>query len=183
MQVMSGAMEGRKERKSGMDGGGEGLNGELEDQDVAEDKNKMVGRTKRSGTGNVEKNGGDSESVQCLYCERGPTVLTPPASSRPRRPLPAPSTADRPPPLRSTGLLNDRQTAAMTTSSATTVFIPNSRPIRRHAFIAPKLVGGREAPSPLGEPALVTDMGHAVELQRRAETFENGDLLVTGYLE
>lgn len=53
-----------------------------------------------------------------------------------------------------------------------------------HAFVAPKLVGGEDAPSPLGQPALVTDMGSAIELRRRTvETFENGDILVTGYLE
>eukprot|EP00177_Eucheuma_denticulatum_P000470 GFKZ01000826.1.p1 GENE.GFKZ01000826.1~~GFKZ01000826.1.p1 ORF type:complete len:405 (-),score=44.43 GFKZ01000826.1:1614-2828(-) len=53
-----------------------------------------------------------------------------------------------------------------------------------HAFVAPKLIGGAGAPSPVGSPALGLEMTHAMELSRRSvETFENGDILVSGYLE
>lgn len=53
-----------------------------------------------------------------------------------------------------------------------------------HAFVAPKLIGGASAPSPVGSPPLGLEMTHAMELSRRSvETFENGDILVSGYLE
>lgn len=53
-----------------------------------------------------------------------------------------------------------------------------------HAFVAPKIIGGKDAPSPVGSPPLATDMAHAVQLQRTSlETFDNGDLLISGYLE
>lgn len=51
------------------------------------------------------------------------------------------------------------------------------------AFVAPKLVGGSNAPSPIDSPALIDDMSKAVVLQNRSvETFDNGDLLISGYL-
>lgn len=51
------------------------------------------------------------------------------------------------------------------------------------AFIAPKLVGGTNAPSPIGSPALIDDMSKAVVLRNRSlETFNNGDFLISGYL-
>lgn len=53
-----------------------------------------------------------------------------------------------------------------------------------HAFVAPKIVGGNTAASPVGSPAVAEDMKDALVLQRRTvETFENGDLLMTGYLQ
>lgn len=51
------------------------------------------------------------------------------------------------------------------------------------AFIAPKVIGGRHAPSPLGSPALQENMSDALLLHNRSvESFDNGDLLVSGYL-
>lgn len=51
-----------------------------------------------------------------------------------------------------------------------------------HAFIAPKIIGGH-SPSPLGVPAIGLHMDDALQLsETQVETFDNGDLLVTGYL-
>lgn len=53
-----------------------------------------------------------------------------------------------------------------------------------HAFVAPKIIGGRNAPSPVGSPPLAIDMSQALQLQQTSiETFDNGDLLMSGYLE
>lgn len=53
-----------------------------------------------------------------------------------------------------------------------------------HAFIAPKMVGGQASPSPVGSPPLALEMEQALELKRRKlETFSNGDILISGYLE
>lgn len=51
------------------------------------------------------------------------------------------------------------------------------------AYIAPKLVGGAHAPSPIGAPALCEQMTDAVQLvDREVRTFENGDILISGYV-
>lgn len=53
-----------------------------------------------------------------------------------------------------------------------------------HAFVAPKLIGGQHAPTPVASPPLGVDMTDALALRKSTvETFENGDILVTGYLE
>jgi diaminohydroxyphosphoribosylaminopyrimidine deaminase / 5-amino-6-(5-phosphoribosylamino)uracil reductase len=53
-----------------------------------------------------------------------------------------------------------------------------------HAFIAPKLVGGSRAstPSPVGAPALVTEMSEALVLDRQTVQQIGSDVLITGYL-
>lgn len=51
-----------------------------------------------------------------------------------------------------------------------------------HAFIAPKIIGG-EGKSPVGNPAIGEEMSGALRLENQdVETFEDGDLLVTGNL-
>lgn len=51
------------------------------------------------------------------------------------------------------------------------------------AFVAPKIIGGAHAPSPVGAPALRADMADALEMSERSvETFDNGDILISGYL-
>lgn len=53
-----------------------------------------------------------------------------------------------------------------------------------HAFVAPKLIGGQHAPTPVASPPLGANMTDALALHNPTiETFENGDILVTGYLE
>lgn len=52
------------------------------------------------------------------------------------------------------------------------------------AFIAPKLVGGGSSvPTPVAEPALVTDMNDALVLKDLEITSFDGDVLVAGYLQ
>lgn len=52
------------------------------------------------------------------------------------------------------------------------------------AFIAPKIIGGRDAPSPVGSPAVQVDMTDALVLRdRKIETFDNGDILISGYVQ
>lgn len=52
-----------------------------------------------------------------------------------------------------------------------------------HAFIAPRIIGGANAPSPVGAPSISDDMGNALQLSNCAfETFGNDDILITGYL-
>lgn len=52
-----------------------------------------------------------------------------------------------------------------------------------HAFIAPKIIGGLLAPSPVGDPAVGEDMAAALQLCRHSvETFDNGDVLISGYV-
>lgn len=51
------------------------------------------------------------------------------------------------------------------------------------AFVAPKIIGGAMAPSPIGSPSLQENMADALELcDRSVESFDNGDLLISGYL-
>lgn len=51
-----------------------------------------------------------------------------------------------------------------------------------HAFVAPKIIGGA-GPGPVGLPGIGDNMQEALVLRnRQIETFDNGDLLVTGYL-
>ena len=51
------------------------------------------------------------------------------------------------------------------------------------AFIAPKLVGGVDAPTPIASPSLCEDMLNAMPVvNRKTQIFENGDILVSGYL-
>lgn len=53
-----------------------------------------------------------------------------------------------------------------------------------HAFVAPKLVGGAHAPSPIGSPPLCEDMTKAIVLsKRKIQTFDNGDFLISGYID
>lgn len=52
-----------------------------------------------------------------------------------------------------------------------------------HAFVAPKIIGGASAPSPVASPSVSSEMGHALRLERQTvEKFDNGDILVSGYL-
>lgn len=52
-----------------------------------------------------------------------------------------------------------------------------------YAFIAPKLIGGESSPSPIGSPALHSDMGAALTLHNRElQAFDDGDILISGYL-
>lgn len=51
------------------------------------------------------------------------------------------------------------------------------------AFIAPKLVGGSSAPTPIDGSSLAGSMYESVQLAKtEVESFDNGDLLVTGYV-
>lgn len=53
-----------------------------------------------------------------------------------------------------------------------------------HAFVAPKLIGGQSAPTPIASPPLGIDMTDALALHKPTiETFQNGDVLVTAYLQ
>lgn len=52
-----------------------------------------------------------------------------------------------------------------------------------HAFVAPKIIGGIQAPSPVGSPSVSEDMASALQLSNcEIETFGNNDILVTGYV-
>lgn len=52
-----------------------------------------------------------------------------------------------------------------------------------YAFIAPKLIGGETSPSPIGSPALHSDMDAALTLHdREVQLFDDGDILISGYL-
>lgn len=52
-----------------------------------------------------------------------------------------------------------------------------------HAFVAPKIIGGSAAPSPVSSPPVDLDMRNALQLSNcSVETFENNDVLITGYI-
>ncbi|CAN8076355.1 unnamed protein product, partial [Agarophyton chilense] len=52
------------------------------------------------------------------------------------------------------------------------------------AFIAPKIVGGTTSPTPLADPPVAPAMSQALSLEHTTfETFENGDVLLSGYLD
>lgn len=53
-----------------------------------------------------------------------------------------------------------------------------------HSFIAPKIIGGVNAPSPVASPAVSHEMSESLNLSRqKVKTFENGDVLISGYLQ
>lgn len=55
---------------------------------------------------------------------------------------------------------------------------------RVHAFVAPKIIGGKPGATPVGEGAVNGGMTEALVLKRRTvERFDNGDVLISGHLQ
>jgi len=61
-------------------------------------------------------------------------------------------------------------------------FFANGLVDKVHAYIAPRLIGGRDAPGPLGG-AGVERLAEAIPLRDMDSTRLGADLLITGYVD